>query len=291
MTVFIGQTTVMPNPWLGGIARPIPGGMTRPMPGTIPRPYPGGTIDIGPVIGPVTQPGDIITNSQTKGDAIAKPTDMARDLTESNNNRRKKDCRCRASFTCEGSVSIQNRGEAGLEYQLHIANLRSAPILFTKTAITKIVTVSKASQPKQRFEVTEWRFGGVNDWDGFWLSACTLVEAKGNYGFMRKILRLLDFQINKWLVGQIIKHQRAIKPYQKTSKDGRPVKAQWHFQDKEVWSALLKKMGIKGIAEKKKDGLSFHHTPYETEKDRKKREEQEKKELERFYQEHPELRA
>ena len=283
---------------VGAWVRPFPGGISRPFPGTGAgtgtgtRPLPPGTtVDIGPVIGPTTQPGDIIT-PQTKGDATTRPQEMARDLTEDNNNKRKKDCRCEASYTCKGSVSMQNRGEAGLEYQLYIANLRSAPIAFTSDALPpKLQGPPKGGTVKNRFNVTEWRFGGVSDWDGFWVSGCTLVEAKGNYGFMRKIPRLLEFQVGKWIKGQIVKHHVAIKPYQKPKKGGSAVKAQWHFQNKEVWTSLLDKMGARELAQKKKEGLSFHHTPYETEKDRRKREEEDRKELERFYQEHPELRA
>lgn len=279
----------------GAWVRPIPGGVVRPFPGsgvgTGTRPMPGGTIDVGPVVLPDTKPADGISQSQSQGDAIARPKEMAEELTEENNNKRKKDCRCEASYTCKGSVSMQNRGEAGLEYQLHIANLRSVPIVFTAAPLSpQLQGPAKGGKVQKRFNVTEWKFGGVRDWDGFWLSSCTLAEAKGNYGFMFKITGRFEKQIKEWIrdKGQASKHHAVVSRYQKPVKGGKAVKAQWHFQNKKEYEQF-NRMAAAQISIYRQGGLSFHHTPYETDKERKKREAKEQKEAEIFCKDNPNI--
>ena len=135
--------------------------------------------------------------------------------------------------------------------------------------------------------VTEWNFGGVNDWDGFWLSGCTLVEAKGFYGFMFDIPgRRYKKQVKEWLEKQISTQHAVIRRYQKPAKGGMAVKGQWHFQNKDEWAKFMK-FAAEDIAQLAKDGLTFHHTPYETAKERKKREEKEQKEFKDFCRDNP----
>jgi len=77
------------------------------------------------------------------------------------------------------------------EYQLYIANLRSAPLRFG-------FMVADKADPERTFfsvdtlfdylhrkgfsrTVQEWHFNAC-EFDGFWLKDCTVVEAKGRYG-------------------------------------------------------------------------------------------------------------
>lgn len=124
---------------------------------------------------------DELSKASKEGMTLDKPGAIPVDQVGhggGNNNNRKKDCKCPASHLCEGKPKIWKRTENGLEYQLFIANLKSAPLVFLNLGI---------SDTELSYKVTEWDFSSVNDWDGFWYNQCKLVEAKGNYGFLFKI--------------------------------------------------------------------------------------------------------
>lgn len=92
--------------------------------------------------------------------------------------------------------------------------------------------------------------------------------------------------MGKWLGGQINKHHAVIRRYQKSAKGGTAVKGQWHFQNKAEHAKFILLAGG-DVPRMAMDGLTFHHTPYETEKDRKKREEKEQKEFQDFCKDNP----
>ncbi|AKK62432.1 Tox-REase-5 domain-containing protein [Xanthomonas oryzae pv. oryzicola] len=85
---------------------------------------------------------------------------------------------------------VTHKNLVNYDYQLYVANLRSAPLLFT-------YLVADQADPERSFfsvdnlfdhlnrngfsrTIAEWHFNAC-EFDGFWPSECRVVEAKGNY--------------------------------------------------------------------------------------------------------------
>jgi len=164
-----------------------------------------------------------------------------------------KDCRCPAAGSCHGKYSPNLRSDKSfaarkpdswLRYQLRIANLKAGPEKFA----------ALPSGNKDQYQVTEWSYNGISDFDGFWRAQCTLVEAKGNYD---QFLDMPWVDDNWWkdtfsvMLKQMRKHRAAATPA--------PVTVQWHFMKPGVLKKLTEsyQKTIAGMAPQ----LTIHLTP------------------------------
>lgn len=166
-----------------------------------------------------------------------------------------KDCRCPAAGSCQGKYSPNLRSDksyAGgkpdswLRYQLRIANMKAGPEKFA----------ALPSGTKDQYQVTEWSYNGIPDFDGFWRAQCTLVEAKGNYDqFIGKPwvdMRWWRSQLGtEGMLGQMRRHHRAATPP--------PVRVEWHFMGNEVYKLLSQNFGTQVAALAPQ--LTTHYTP------------------------------
>ena len=189
----MGTRIIGPRPWLG----PGVGGGT-------------GTVDedgnpVDPYGGPTT--GDVVdgirdavygiqqrVRGKAKPDARAEPTAKAREVDCS---QMPDETACNECLLKEGFIGpprtgryVTRRNLINYEYQLYIANLRSAPLRFG------FMVADKADPARTFFSVDtlfdylhrkgfsrtaqEWHFNAC-EFDGFWLKDCTVVEAKGRY--------------------------------------------------------------------------------------------------------------
>lgn len=189
----MGTRIIGPRPWLG----PGVGGGT-------------GTVDedgnpVDPYGGPTT--GDVVdgirdavygiqqrVRGEARPDARAEPTAKAREVDCS---QMPDETACNECLLKEGFIGppltpryVTQSNLINYEYQLYIANLRSAPLSFG-------FMVADMADPDRRLfsvdtlfdylerdgfsrTVQEWHFN-VCEFDGFWLKDCTVVEAKGRY--------------------------------------------------------------------------------------------------------------
>ncbi|MEX5403918.1 Tox-REase-5 domain-containing protein [Stenotrophomonas sp. WED208] len=189
----MGTRIIGPRPWLG----PGVGGGT-------------GTVDedgnpVDPYGGPTT--GDVVdgirdavygiqqrVRGEAKPDARAEPTAKAREVDCS---QMPDETACNECLLKEGFIGppltpryVTQSNLINYEYQLYIANLRSAPLRFG-------FMVADMADPDRRLfsvdtlfdylerdgfsrTVQEWHFNAC-EFDGFWLKDCTVVEAKGRY--------------------------------------------------------------------------------------------------------------
>lgn len=182
-----------------------------------PRPWPGpgigggvGGVDeegnpIDPYGGPTT--GDVVDGvrdtvggiwQRVRGDAVpdarAEPTARARevDCSELPDETACNECMLRKGFIGPPRTGryVTRRNLTNYEYQLYIANLRSAPLRFG------FMVADKADPDRAFFSVDtlfdylhrkgfsrtvqEWHFNAC-EFDGFWPLDCTVVEAKARY--------------------------------------------------------------------------------------------------------------
>ncbi len=245
--------------WFGGTTRIGPRSIQRPMQG------------IDPVTGlPTSLPSpsaediakDELAKASEQGMTLDKPGAIPVDKLGSggNGNKRQKDCKCPASHLCQGKPNIIKRNGNGLEYQLYIANLKSAPLVFLNLGL---------SESGQSYQVTEWQFSSVPDWDGFWYSQCKLVEAKDNFGFLFRMSNEKQVKEIKKFANQMKKHIRALEPYWKAKNTKqKKVLIEWHFADSFILRQTSKNEDVKQMV---KNGLMMKYTPYMTKTDREKR--------------------
>lgn len=249
-------------PWFGGAV----GGATKTTPRTVPRPMQG----LDPVTGipiPLPSPSaeDIqkteLSKASKEGMTLDKPDAIPVETLGDGggNNKREKDCKCPASHLCQGKPKKWDRPENGMEYQLFIANLKSAPLVFSNLGLSKT---------GKSYSVMEWDFSSVNDWDGFWYNQCKLVEAKGNYGFLFKISKIKRQETLDKFEKQMNKHLNALMPFwAKKSTKMKKVLIEWHFQEKLVHKQVTTDTIIKTYITR---GIQTKHTPYMDKKQRDK---------------------
>jgi hypothetical protein len=131
---------------------------------------------------------------KAKPDARAEPTVKAREVDCS---QMPDETACNECLLKEGFIGppitprfVTQDNLINYEYQLYIANLRSAPLRFG------FMVADKADPDRRLFSVDtlfdylerdgfsrtvqEWHFNAC-EFDGFWLKDCTVVEAKGRY--------------------------------------------------------------------------------------------------------------
>jgi len=131
---------------------------------------------------------------KAKPDARAEPTAKAREVDCS---QMPDETACNECLLKEGVIGppitprfVTQDNLINYEYQLYIANLRSAPLRFG------FMVADKADPDRRLFSVDtlfdylerdgfsrtvqEWHFNAC-EFDGFWLKDCTVVEAKGRY--------------------------------------------------------------------------------------------------------------
>ncbi|MBO1748398.1 hypothetical protein J0657_11170 [Stenotrophomonas indicatrix] len=169
-----------------------------------------GTVDehgnpVDPYGGPTT--GDVMggirgvvdgigqrVSGEAKPDARAEPQTKAREVDCS---QMPDETACNECLLKEGFIGppltprfVTQRNLVNYEYQLYIANLRSASLRFG------FMVADKADPDRRLFSVDtlfdylerdgfsrtvqEWHFNAC-EFDGFWLKDCTVVEAKGRY--------------------------------------------------------------------------------------------------------------
>jgi len=189
----MGTRIIGPRPWLGP-------GMTGGSGGVDEHGNP-----VDPYGGPTT--GDVVkgirgvvdgigqrVSGEAKPDARAEPTAKAREVDCS---QMPDETACNECLLKKGFIGppvtpryVTQSNLINYEYQLYIANLRSAPLRFG------FMVADKADPDRRLFSVDtlfdylerdgfsrtvqEWHFNAC-EFDGFWLKDCTVVEAKGRY--------------------------------------------------------------------------------------------------------------
>jgi hypothetical protein len=257
-------------PWFGGAL----GGSTRTVPRVTPRPTQG----IDPITGvpiPLDGPVPITSESQLEKDArngmtLDKPGAIPVEQVGygGGNNDRKKDCKCPASHLCHGKPSIQSRNDNGIQYQLYIANLYSAPLVFSNLGI---------AESGKSYKVTEWAYSSVNDFDGMWPNKCVVVEAKDRYEHMFKYLWFNSTeQLEKW-ARQMNKQLKAVQPSWKTTNaKQKKVELEWHFSELNTKRIVVSDNTINNLM---KSGLKVKHTEFLNKEKLDKLDNQRKKEF------------
>jgi len=131
---------------------------------------------------------------KAKPDARAEPTAKAREVDCS---QMPDETACNECLLKEGFIGsprtgryVTRRNLINYEYQLYIANLRSAPLRFGFMVADKADPARTFFSVDTLFDylhrkgfsrtVQEWHFNAC-EFDGFWLKDCTVVEAKGRY--------------------------------------------------------------------------------------------------------------
>ncbi|KAG1452670.1 hypothetical protein G6F57_015898 [Rhizopus arrhizus] len=129
---------------------------------------------------------------KAKPDARAEPTAKAREVDCS---QMPGETACNECLLKEGFIGpprtgryVTRRNLINYEYQLYIANLRSAPLRFGFMVADKADPARTFFSVDTLFDylhrkgfsrtVQEWHFNAC-EFDGFWLKDCTVVEAKG----------------------------------------------------------------------------------------------------------------
>lgn len=259
-------------PWSGTIV----GSGTRTVPRATPRPMQG----VDPITGvpiPLQEPVESLPESQLEKDArqgmtLDKPNAIPVERLGTGgdgNNRREKNCKCPASHLCHGKPSVQKRSERGLQYQLYIANLYSVPLVFSNLGL---------AESGKTYEVTEWAFNGVDDYDGVWPNKCVLVEAKDRYEHMFKFDWFNpDKEITRW-VKQMNKQLNGVIPsWNVKNSKTKKVELEWHYSESKVANKARSDLRIAKLISK---GLKVKHTEFLTKETLKERENQRKKDFE-----------
>ena len=182
-----------PRPWLGPGMGAGNGGVDED--GNPVEPYGGPTTGdvadgIRDVVGDIQQR----VRGKAKPDARAEPTAKAREVDCS---QMPDETACNECLLKEGFIGpprtgryVTRRNLINYEYQLYIANLRSAPLRFGFMVADKADPARTFFSVDTLFDylhrkgfsrtVQEWHFNAC-EFDGFWLKDCTVVEAKGRY--------------------------------------------------------------------------------------------------------------
>lgn len=189
----MGTRIIGPRPWLGPGMGGGNGGVDED--GHPVEPHGGPTT--GDVVDGIRDVVDGIqrrVRGEAKPDARAEPKVKAREVDCS---QMPDETACNECLLKEGFIGppltpryVTQSNLINYEYQLYIANLRSAPLRFG------FMVADKADPDRRLFSVDtlfdylerggfsrtaqEWHFNAC-EFDGFWLKDCTVVEAKGRY--------------------------------------------------------------------------------------------------------------
>lgn len=130
------------------------------------------------------------------------------------------------------------------DYQLYIANLYAAPekFFYVKRGDASneqhhlgflwLKELVKLGDKGGGYTTLEWLYNGVN-FDGFWRSRCTVVEAKGHFAhFFEKDVPWLIRVTQDWK-DQLISQQLALMPAQPQAK------LQWYFNEEVTYRAAV----------------------------------------------------
>ena len=153
-------------------------------------------------------------------------------------------------------------------YQLYIANLYSAPLVFSNLGI---------AESGKSYKVTEWAYSSVNDFDGMWPNKCVVVEAKDRYEHMFKYLWFNSTeQLEKW-ARQMNKQLKAVQPSWKTTNaKQKKVELEWHFSELNTKKIVVSDNTINNLM---KSGLKVKHTEFLNKEKLDKLDNQRKKEF------------
>ncbi|HEL4110950.1 TPA: hypothetical protein UM343_001075 [Stenotrophomonas maltophilia] len=189
----MGTRIIGPRPWLGPGVGGGNGGVDED--GNPVEPYGGPTTgDVVDGIRDAVYGIQQRVRGEAKPDARAEPTAKAREVDCS---QMPDETACNECLLKEGFIGppltpryVTQSNLINYEYQLYIANLRSAPLRFG------FMVADKADPDRRLFSVDtlfdylerdgfsrtvqEWHFNAC-EFDGFWLKDCTVVEAKGRY--------------------------------------------------------------------------------------------------------------
>lgn len=129
-------------------------------------------------------------------------------------------------------------------YQLYVANMFAGPEHFTMMAASKsgggnaatawlpvLKLVEEFFSAAVMRSITEWKYGGV-DFDGFWRSRCTVVEAKANYQ------KFIDNNLKSaWFIAEELEGWKGQFNAQKAAVNhaGPPARLEWHFMQAKVY--------------------------------------------------------
>ncbi|HIE1100036.1 TPA: Tox-REase-5 domain-containing protein [Stenotrophomonas maltophilia] len=189
----MGTRIIGPRPWLGPGMGGDNGGVDED--GNPVEPYGGPTTgDVADGIRDVVGGIQRRVRGEAKPDARAEPTAKAREVDCS---QMPDETACNECLLKEGFIGpprtgryVTRRNLINYEYQLYIANLRSAPLRFGFMVADKADPARTFFSVDTLFDylhrkgfsrtVQEWHFNAC-EFDGFWLKDCTVVEAKGRY--------------------------------------------------------------------------------------------------------------
>ncbi|HIE1100038.1 MULTISPECIES: Tox-REase-5 domain-containing protein [Stenotrophomonas] len=189
----MGTRIIGPRPWLGPGMGGGNGGVDED--GNPVEPYGGPTTgDVADGIRDAVYGIQQRVRGEAKPDARAEPTAKAREVDCS---QMPDETACNECLLKDGFIGpprtgryVTRRNLINYEYQLYIANLRSAPLRFGFMVADKADPARTFFSVDTLFDylhrkafsrtVQEWHFNAC-EFDGFWLKDCTVVEAKGRY--------------------------------------------------------------------------------------------------------------
>ncbi|AKO20676.1 hypothetical protein DXO170_02160 [Xanthomonas oryzae pv. oryzae] len=175
-----------------------------------------------------------------KPDTKAEPRVEAReaDCSQTSNQNQCNSCKLTRGWIVPANYTIPYTQYPSFDYQIRIANMRAAPEHFDFTyggTQTDRIRAKLLRSKEESITVSEWLFEGIR-FDGFWRSACTVIEAKADYDFMFTS----DGQIKSWVkkptmlvkwVNQMTSQKLRI------DSAGSPAKLEWHFMTETCFAA------------------------------------------------------
>ncbi|HDS1655625.1 TPA: hypothetical protein QEL76_003602 [Stenotrophomonas maltophilia] len=189
----MGTRIIGPRPWLGPGVGGGAGGVDED--GHPVDPYGGPTTaDVMDGIRDVVDGIHQRVRGEAKPEARKEPQSKARevDCSEMPDETACNECLLKQGFMGPPLTPryVTQRNLVNYEYQLYIANLRSAPLRFGFLVADKMDPARRLFSVDTLFDylnrdgfsrtVQEWHFNAC-EFDGFWLRECTVVEAKGRY--------------------------------------------------------------------------------------------------------------
>ena len=138
--------------------------------------------------------GKVQERIKVDADVQSTPQDRTRELdcSETTDETACNECVLKQGYIDKpiGGRYVSAKNLVNYEYQLYVANLRSAPLRFGYMVADKADPERKFFSVDTLFDyinrrgysrtVQEWHFNAC-EFDGFWPGECTVVEAKGNY--------------------------------------------------------------------------------------------------------------
>jgi len=159
--------------------------------------------------------GKVQERIKVDADVQSTPQDRTRELdcSETTDETACNECVLKQGYIDKpiGGRYVSAKNLVNYEYQLYVANLRSAPLRFGYMVADKADPERKFFSVDTLFDyinrggysrtVQEWHFNAC-EFDGFWPGECQVVEAKGNYAHF-----LDDFGEPRWdfVMGKVFK--------------------------------------------------------------------------------------